>query len=87
MGTRHFWIRQAQHVIQLLFNRNLSKKQGAELSLQGTEWVGRGSSLPQGSSPPSHPAGSKRVLCCREFKNNNKTKVLSWVGNFKQWQR
>lgn len=51
MGTRHFWIRQAQHVIQLLFNHNLSKKQGVELSLQGTEWVGRGSSLPQGSSP------------------------------------
>lgn len=51
MGTRHFWIRQAQHVIQLLFDRNLSKKQGVELSLQGTEWVGRGSSLPQGSSP------------------------------------
>lgn len=68
MGTRHFWIRQAQHVIQLLFNRNLSKKQGAELSLQGTEWVGRGSSLPQGSSPPSHPAGSKRVFVVENLK-------------------
>lgn len=63
------------------------QSQSKEKAGSGAVSVDRvGGEKQQLASGEQYPAGSKRVLCRRQFKNNNKTKVLSCAGNFKQWQ-